>query len=121
MSLEYIKENLILYQPVSNVAKDVHSVLSTYVYLEPQPDSEGILSGAKEDLLPSAFYNAYLLQGATVLFRLLKNHLVLNSAKYTSNARIRPIRSIPPDILYSTEQTQKYFKASFDAMFHGRD
>ena len=62
---------------------DVKATIALHVMTEPQPDPNICVSNLRADLPPEVLYAREMLQGPTVLYRLIRDYLVVKGLSYT--------------------------------------
>ena len=82
-TLNGIRDALNAYDPRSIIQCDVKATLSIHVSADPQPDPDVCISNLREDLPPEVLYAKEMLRGPTVLYRLIRDYLVVKGLAYT--------------------------------------
>ena len=82
MGLDLIRRTLESYDPASIKSKDLKAALKVIIFSEPQPPDEECLEILREDIQVESLYNDDILNGPTVLFRVLRDYLVLIGVTY---------------------------------------
>ena len=82
-TLNGIRDALNAYDPRSMIQYDVKATLGIHVLAEPQPESDVCIGNLREDLPPEVLYSKEMLRGPTVLYRLIRDYLVVKGLTYT--------------------------------------
>ena len=76
-TLNGIRDALSSYDPRSMMQCDVKATIALHVMTEPQPDPNVCVSNLRADLPPEVLYAREMLRGPTVLYRPIRDYLVV--------------------------------------------
>ena len=82
-TLSSIKTLLNGFEPQSVVGKEVKATLSLYINLEPQLSKAEVIAGLKEALPAEILFHNDVINGPTILFKILRDYLLLQDFTYT--------------------------------------
>ena len=82
-TLNGIRDALSSYEPRSMIQCDVKATIAPHVMAEPQPDPKVCVSNLRADLPPELLYAREMLRGPNVLYRLIRDYLVVKGLSYT--------------------------------------
>ena len=77
VSLALIRSQLGAFHPAGNEQKSIKALLTVYIFAEPQLSNQICVAGLQEDLPPNVLYSKEVLAGPHLLYRLLRDYLVL--------------------------------------------
>lgn len=72
------------FEPYSVAGKELKSVLSLYMNMTPQPEKGQIISGLQDALPVETLFHHDIIRGPTVLYKVLRDYLVLQGHTYTA-------------------------------------
>lgn len=89
--LRALQNQLNTFNPVSNAQKEIKAVLEVYFNAEPQRPNQACIEDLKQDLTVELLYCEENIKGPILLFRLLRDYLVLKGLRYQEDPENRRI------------------------------
>lgn len=81
-SIQTLKATLNSFEPATVAGKELKSVLSLYLNMEPQLPKEDVISGLQEALPVETLFNFDVISGPTILFKVLRDYMLHQEHTY---------------------------------------
>lgn len=109
-SVQTIRSTLKAFTPISRAQQEVKAVLELFIPIEAQPPDDHCIESLRQDLGAELLYSNKCIKGATTVFRILRDYLLLKGLRYVPNPENQRIIYGFYKSIYESETDKEFAK-----------